>query len=174
MHPELIRSLARFKEEMAHVDEVAHVLLTGHLLLEESLSMIIDQYIFHREHIGEARLTFHQKSLIVRSLCLRKNLFGEWDLLAAINTLRNDLAHKLNSIEREKKLQKVKTIYFREAAGMELIEEIKKQTDAVVLSYACGHCTGFLATFEADSKAYRKMVYTMDRNMNPDLPEFKL
>jgi len=98
MNPELLRSIDRFRQEMESVDEVAHVLLKGHLLLEEALSAIIDQYVFHREHLTQARLTFAQKILLARSLCLRKNMLGEWELIAAINALRNDLAHRLREI----------------------------------------------------------------------------
>jgi hypothetical protein len=174
MFPELARSIERFREEMANVDEVTHVLLKGHLLLEEAISLILDQYVFHLEHLAEARLSFHQKTLLARSLCLRKNQFGEWELLGAINALRNDLAHHLNSPNREKKLGRVKEIYFHETAGYEHIEDVKKESDAVILFHACAHCAGFLASFEGDSKAFRQMVHAMDRGMNPDLPEFEL
>src|SRR5688572_30754256 len=119
MHPELNRAIERFREEMASIDEVAHVLLKGHLLLEEAISLILDQYVFHREHVANARLSFHQKSLLARALCLRKDRLGEWEVIAAINALRNDLAHKLNSPGRGSKLATVKELYFREAAGLE-------------------------------------------------------
>lgn len=174
MNPELLRLIDRFGKEMESVDEIAHVLLKGHLLLEEGISAVLDQYVFHREHLAQARLTFAQKALLARSLCLRKNKFGEWELIAAINALRNDLSHRLNSPEREKKLGVVKDLYFREATGFDRIEEVKKESDAVILFNACAHCAGFLATFEADSKSFRRMVHSLDRGMNPDLPEFKL
>jgi hypothetical protein len=109
-------------------------------------------------HLAEARFSFAQKALLARSLCLRKNKFGEWDLIAAINSLRNDLAHKLNSPDRAKKLAVVKELYFREAAGYDRIDDMKNESDAVILFNACAHCAGFLATFEADSKAFRRMV----------------
>ena len=166
---------SRFREEMERVDELAHVLLKGHLLIEESLARIHDQYVFHREYVGEARLTFNQKMNLVRSLCLRKCDFGEWDLIASINSLRNELAHRLQSPEREKRFSKVKAIYLREIAqSAELVEVVKRQTDANVLMNAMAHCTGFLARFEADSKLFRGMVHAMDRELNPGLPEFDL
>jgi len=174
MNPEAARSIERFSDEMTNVDEVAHVLLKGHLLLEEAISLILDQYVFHREHLSQARLSFHQKTLLARSLCLRKNKFGEWDLIAAINALRNDLAHNLNSPDRAKKLATLKEIYFRQADGLEQIDDIKKESDASILFCACAHCAGFLATFESDSKAFRRMVHTMDRGINPKLSEFDL
>jgi len=68
----------------------------------------------------------------------------------------------------------VKDLYFREAAGFDRIEDVKKEPDAVILFNACAHCAGFLATFESDSKFFRRMVHSLDRGMNPDLPEFEL
>src|SRR5687767_14766676 len=88
---ELTASIERFHEEMKSIDEVAHVLLKGHLLIEETLTEIIEQYIFHREHIAKARLSFAHKMHLAQGLCLRKNTLGEWELIAAINALRNDL-----------------------------------------------------------------------------------
>jgi len=174
MHPDLLASIERFREEMGTVDEVVHVLLKGHLLLEEGLSAILDQYVFHREHLEDVRLAFAQKMHLAKALCLRKNTIGEWDLISAINSLRNNLAHQLNSPDRAKRLTKVKDLYFREAAGFERIEDVKNEPDVVVLFNACAHSAGFLSTFLADSRSFRQMVFAMDRQMNPDQPAFAL
>jgi hypothetical protein len=174
MHTDLLASLDRFQAEMESVDEVAHVLLKGHLLIEEALSAVLEQYVFNREHLEEARLTFAQKTQLARALCLRKNKFLEWQLVLGINTLRNDLAHKLNSAERSKKLENVKTLYFREAAGFEEVEQLKRESDAVILYHACAHCAGFLSTFLADSRGFRSLLHAMDRQLNPDFPPFEL
>jgi len=174
MLPEMHHAMQRFQQEMEQVDDVAHVLLKGHLLIEEGVNRVLEQYVFHREHLREARLSFHHKVLLARALCLRKNTFGVWELIGAINSLRNVLAHSLQSPERQKKLATLKAIYFREAAEFESIEEVKKQSDAAILTRACSHCGGFLATFEGDSKAFRQMVHAMDRTINPDEPEFEL
>lgn len=174
MTVDLSGSTKRFQEEMSHIDPVTHVLLKGHLLIEETLVRILEQHVFHREHLPETRLTFNQKMLLCRAFCLRKNRLGEWELVAALNTLRNDLAHRLSSEERARKVQRVKDIYFREAAGYEGIEEVKKEDDAVVVMNACAHCEGFLRSFEADAASLRRFIHTMDRSLNPDLPEFEL
>lgn len=174
MKNEILKLVERINAEIVTVDEVAHVLLKGHLLLEESLSRIIEQYVFHREHISEARLTFSQKVSLARALCLRKNNIGEWDLISSINSLRNELAHRLNSPERDKKLSRVRDIYFREAAGFKHIEEIKKESDQVILLNACAHCAGFLASFESDSRDFRKIIHSIDRQIHPDRQEIDL
>ncbi len=170
---ELSESIQRFRQEMQHVDEVVHVLLKGHLLIEESLTRILEQHVFHRQHIADARLTFKQKVALGRALCLRKDHLGEWEMLAAINTLRNEVAHKLHSAERDKKLARVKQLYFREATTLAGLDDDKKQSDSVILFYACAHCAGFLASFESDSRVFRQMVHSMDRTLNKDLPEFE-
>jgi hypothetical protein len=174
MFPALQASIDRFTREMSTIDEMVHVLLKGHLLLEEALALIIDQHVFHREDVAEARLSFAQKLNIAKSLCLRKNKLGEWDLVAAINGLRNDLAHRLNSPDREKKLERVKSIYFREAADFGRIETIKAQSDHEIVFAACAHCAGFLATCAEDLRHLRQAIYAMDRQMNPGLPSFEL
>jgi len=99
---------------------------------------------------------------------------GEWQLISFINSLRNELAHKLNSPNREKKLHQLKEVFFKEAAGFEKIDEIKKQSDPNIVLAACAECAGFLATFESDSKAYRNMIYSIDEQMHPDMPRFQL
>lgn len=174
MPPELDSLIERFRGEMESVDELAHVLLKGHLLLDEAITRILEQYVFHREHLQDARLSFQKKALLARSFCLRKNQLGEWDLIAAINGLRNDLSHRLNSPDRERKFAKVKELYFRNAVGFGPIHELKEKSDQEILFRACAHCAGFLARFEKDSKSFRKMVHTMDRSMNPGQPEIEL
>ncbi|MFM0190644.1 hypothetical protein PQR25_33075 [Paraburkholderia nemoris] len=174
MKNEIEASLAQFATEMGTVDEMVHVLLKGHLLLEEALVRIIEQFVFYREHASEGRFSFSQKVHLCRALCLRKNDFGEWELIAAINALRNVVAHKLNSPEREKKFSKVKDIYLREAAAMKASEQLQAMKEHEIVLLACGHCLGFLTSFEADAKAFREIIYAMDRDRNPDQPAFEL
>jgi len=159
---------------MNQIDEVAHVLLKGHLLIEEALTRIIEKFTYHPQHLTEANLRFFQKVQIARALCLRKDQFGEWELILAINSLRNEVAHKLQSPNRDKKFDRVKEVYFREVAGFPEAAERRNASDATILMFACGHCTGFLGTYEEDAKSFRKMVHSMDRVMNPDQPPFDL
>lgn len=172
--PEFLRALERFTEEMSRIDEVAHVLLKGHLILEEQLVSIIEQYAFQRDHVQEARLSFTQKLAVARSFCLRKNTHGEWELIGALNALRNDIAHNLNSTKRASKLARVKELYFKEAAEYPKIEEVKKASDAEIVFHACAHCSGYLSSFADDSKAFRRVIYKLDREMNPSAPAFDL
>lgn len=164
----------RFEEEMESVDEIVHVLMKGHLLIEETLTSIIEQHLFHPEWLSDASLRFYQKSSIARSLCLRRDKLGEWTLMHALNAVRNTLAHKLQSGEREKRVARVRRTYFKEAPDGPEKDRLKDASDAAVIKAACAHCAGFLALFESDARAFRQMTHARDRALNPDEPEFKL
>ncbi len=170
MMPDLGVLTARFSEQMSRIDEVAHVVLKGHLLLEEALTRILEQYVFHREYLEGARLSFYDKMQLCRSLCLRKADYLEWDLLGALNALRNELAHTLDSPGREKKLSRVKVVYVSATRSGKIKEETQP---ADIIFLACAHCAGFLASFEADSRAFRQIVHSIDRSLNPESPEFE-
>lgn len=174
MTPEFDKARKRFEEEMQAVDEVVHVLVKGHLLIEEALTRVIELHLFHPEYLSDASLRFYQKSSIARALCLRKDKPGEWTLMHAINALRNTLAHKLQSEEREKRVARVRRTYFKEAPDGSDIEALREASDAAVIAAACAHCAGFLATFESDARALRQTIHTLDRGLNPNQPEFEL
>jgi hypothetical protein len=174
MSDDLANAIAKFQGEMSEVDDVAHALLKGHLLIEESLGGILDQFAFHRQHITEARLSFYNKMMLARAFCLRHDNVGEWELLAAINSLRNELAHNLQSPKREHKIGRVKELYFREGAGYGNLEEVKQQSDAIVLMFACAHCRGVLHSFEMEARSFRRMVHEIDRAQYPNEQPFEM
>jgi hypothetical protein len=127
-----------------------------------------------REHLETARLSFNQKLSLARALGLRKAGWGEWDLIVAINSLRNEVAHNLTSPKRATKMARVLELYSREAANLQGVEEIKAGGEVAVLYSACGHCVGFLSALAADSRALRGFIFTLDRSLNPDLPPFEM
>jgi hypothetical protein len=84
------------------------------------------------------------------------------------------MAHTLKPDDRQTKVQLVKDLYFHEAAECCGLDEIKKKKDSEIIFLSCVHCAGFLMSFEADSRAYRKMIHDIDRDINKDLPAFEL
>lgn len=171
MTTELQRSIERFQEQMRYVDDLAMVVLKGHLLIEEALTRIIEQFLFHPKHLADCKLSFFQKVQLAQGFCLRKNQLKIWDLILAINSLRNVLAHALESPERHKKMERVKLLYFEEATEMPETQEQKKQADYLIASYACALSAGFLSSFEIDARAFRQIVDAMDDVLNPGKQE---
>src|SRR4051812_28326134 len=106
-----IRNTERLSEQMRHIDELALVVLKGHLVLEEQLQRILDTFLFHPEYLDSARFHFAQKVYLARTMSLDEHANPMWDLILAINALRNDLAHALDSVKRQQKLDRVKELY---------------------------------------------------------------
>ena len=173
MTPEFEKAKRGFEEKMQAVDDVVHVLVKGHLLIEEALTRVIEPHLFHPEYLSDASLRFYQKSSIARALCLRKDKLGEWTLMHAINALRNTLAHKLQSEERDKRVARVRRTYFKEAPDSPDVAALREASDATVIVAACAHCVGFLASLESDAKALRQTIHALDRGLKPDPPELE-
>lgn len=129
----------------------------------------------HPAHFHDAKLSFDKKISVGRALCLRKDQMGEWDMLVALNELRNVLAHNLNSPKQRSKVERLRTLAVREASRLpEAREYFEASGDKEMILYSCGHILGFLGSFAEDAKGLRAMLHAMDRGINPDLPEFVL
>ena len=172
MSIELLEATARLQRELDNIDRVSVITMKCHMLLELHLKTIVEHHFFHPEHTFETHIGFHDWVCIARSLCLRKNRLGEWDLILAINRLRNEIAHPRGAERRTLLINQIKEIYIREAGVS--ADKIDAHSDEVIVVHAAAHCIGFLAEFEVDSKDFRQMVHTMDRSLNPDKPEFEL
>ena len=159
--------LAKFTEHFQHVDAVAQVVLKAHLLIEEALDRIVGKFVFHPEFLEDSRLTFAQKVDLARSMSLDAHGNPMWELVTAINALRNDLSHSLASTKREQKTRRVIETYLKLLDDKEESTRHKEEPDEQVLMVAAGFFLGFLTAFEAEVDRFRSVVEAMDRVMNP-------
>jgi hypothetical protein len=67
------------------------------LLAEEALDDLIRFYCTQPEHLDEVEIRFLVKARLARALSGHLVWTGLWPLLDALNTVRNDLAHNLDS-----------------------------------------------------------------------------
>lgn len=155
-----------FQEELAVVDAVAQVTLKGHLKIEELLEEILSLYLFHTEHLEDARLGFFQKLCIARALALRKNQVPIWKLIAAINALRNDLAHSKSGQKRQQKISTIRQLYIEETRESSEFSDHAKLPDEQLVAFSCALSIGFLHIFLEDSKAFKKHVSALDNTLN--------
>src|SRR5262245_32386458 len=105
---DLSPGLHRLVEQMGRIDEPALAVLKGQLLLEEQLDRILTRFVFHPEHLEQANLRFYQKVCVARSISLDEQVNPMWELVLAVNALRNELAHSLDSPRRQPKVERLK------------------------------------------------------------------
>ena len=131
------------------------------------LDSIISAYVFYPKFFEAANLRFPQKVSIARSLSLDEHENEMWDIAVRLNSLRNELAHALDSPKRAAKTQAVIDLYLRLSADMPNSDGLKDQPEHVVLSYAAGFFLGFLSSFRTEVNRLREYVNALDHVMNP-------
>ncbi len=155
--------LAELVQQVQYVDELATVVLKGHLVLEQVLVRIIGKFVHHSQHVPD-RLQFAQRVGLARSMSLDEADNSMWDLLLAVNTLRNKLAHSLESAERQKAYDRLKEVYVAEVGDARIAGDEEPHHLAL---YALAHCLGFLGSFESEVERFKEHVDAMDRIVNP-------
>ena len=140
----------KFVEHFATVDATAQIVLKGHLLIEETLDSILGKFVFHSAHLESANLRFAQKIDLARSVSLDEHNNEMWELVKAINSLRNELSHSLKSAKRQQKAQRVIELYLKLLDNAEMSNRHKNESEEVVLMWATSFFLGFLSAFEAE------------------------
>jgi hypothetical protein len=168
--PETREHLAKYRDEFAkrlgEIDDLASVVLKGHLLLEVVLDNIISVIFFHAEHVHDGRFRFAQKVRIARAHCLRKDRLLTWNHILAVNALRNEVAHSFEGERRGEKLERLRQSLLADAAP-EVAEELRDLPAVDLVLYACAICVGFLGKYEHDLRALRRYVDALDATPDP-------
>ncbi len=105
--------IEKVTQHFSDVDPLTQVVLRGHLLLEERLNATLRHSLYNPELLDKMKLNFHHKMLFAQSFAVSKRGAGIWELIAAINTLRNGIAHSLDEEQRRKQFQRVRELYLR-------------------------------------------------------------
>src|SRR5436309_2821356 len=101
MTPRTEDFIAEITKHFREVDELTQVVLKGHLLLEERFNSILLNSVYNPEGLDRWKLSFNQKLHLAKAFCISPHREGTFELLTAINSLRNGIAHSLD----EKKLK---------------------------------------------------------------------
>lgn len=149
--------------QVQDIDDLAHVVLKGHLVLEQCLVRIIGEFVHHADHLPD-RIQFAQLVGLARSMSLDEADNSMWNLVLALNTLRNKLAHSIDSSERQQAYERLLQAYVREIGGA---GSARDEEPHHVALHALAHCRGFLGSFESEVKRFKEHVQAMDRIVNP-------
>lgn len=167
MDEHFLKIQEQFREHFEHVDATTQIILKGHLLIEESLNSILEQFVFHPEFMESANLRFAQKIDVARSMSLGDHENPMWELAIAINSLRNELAHSLKSEKRDQKTKRVREVYSKLVDHTELRDRREGDPDEVILMWAVSYFLGFLTGFRREVGRFKELVDAMDRAINP-------
>ena len=89
--------IERVRKHLPAGNDLTLIALKGHLLAEEALDDLIRLYCKQPEHLDDVEIRFMVKARIARALSGHIVWIGLWPLIDALNSVRNDLAHKLES-----------------------------------------------------------------------------
>ena len=156
----------RFCETLQSPEDLAFVLLKGHLLIEEKLDSILCTIVAHGEYLDKARLTFHTKAVVAQSMSWSQHANEMWKLVYSINTLRNQLAHSLEPNELESKLGVVLNTHAEISKNDPNFASIASLSSMGQLYAAIVYCLGFLTSYERDAQFYRKTIDSLYKTLS--------
>jgi hypothetical protein len=101
-----IESFRRFIQKLPHGKDPILVILKGHLLVEEQLRQIVDEHVKNPRALAKARFSCAQVICLAEAFCSdRAAASWLWEALRNLNSLRNDIAHKIEPEEFEKRVR---------------------------------------------------------------------
>ena len=156
--PDMFSHLDQYLTHMPQSDDLTLVVLKGHLLLEEKLERIITRYLPNPQHLDAARLSFFSRLSLARAMCWSHHSSDMWPIIEALNTLRNDLAHNLESDKLEQRIARFETLLYESVEHPELDDRFKAETQTGRVRLAVAYLLGFLNRFEIDVEAFRRQT----------------
>jgi hypothetical protein len=96
-----VEAFRRFLKFLPHGRDLELVILKAHLLIEEQIWHLLTERVHNPEALRRANLSAAQKINLAQSFFPVDHDPGLWKSLQTLNTMRNDIAHTIES----KKLQ---------------------------------------------------------------------
>ena len=163
----------RFAGELNQVDDVAQIVLKGHLIMEGLMTEAIETFVLHGEFVETARLQVNQKIALCRAISTSDQNNKMWELVSSVNSVRNALSHSLEPDRRSKAIQNLRGIYEREfknmpnaATGIPIGIEKEIPPDTAVCLYAIAASLGYLHAHLAEVRRLKSFVIKLDKALN--------
>lgn len=98
-------AILRLAKHLPSVDDMTLIVLKGHLLIEEQLISILESTLQYPKALDEVRMTFAHRLSLVKALKYRDENSWVWEAIGKLNSIRNDLAHKLEPSKLNEKVE---------------------------------------------------------------------
>lgn len=164
---------ARFTDELREVDDVAQIVLKGHLVMESLMTEAIETFLLHGEFVDAARLQVHQKIALCKGISVSDQSNKMWDLVSSVNSVRNALSHSLDPNRRSKAIQNLRGVYEQQFKDMPdsvngIPNGIEKNipADTALCLYAIAASLGYLHAHLAEVRRLKSIIVEIDAVMN--------
>jgi hypothetical protein len=140
-----------FNKHIGEFDALATTVLKAHFLVEKRLVQLLQSLARCPDYLELGRTTgFDRKVKLLRAFAPLGN-DGRWQIVAALNTVRNNVAHKADGPERKQALQKLRETWKPFLRGNP--DASDEWADYNILVAATLECFAFFSTIEAQIKA---------------------
>ncbi|MGJ5175273.1 hypothetical protein ACQR16_10130 [Bradyrhizobium oligotrophicum] len=154
---EVKKRIAAAQERRKKIIDLRLAVLEGNLVVEEALNGFLEAALFNPEHLNIPRINFSNKGNFAISLAAARGKDEMWDVLWAINQLRNELAHNIDSKKIDEKVAFLRKTYVA-ALEPKPAEYAKTLSDKDLVDQACSVCAGFLGQLTSEAKMRRGIV----------------
>jgi len=158
-----------YRQQLGEIDEVAKLILNGHLEVEAELDEVLKAIFLHPKHLLENRLTFVQKAQIARAYAIRQNEWPHWRLIKALNAVRNEAAHGKRTERRTKKIAELQT-FILQAVNLKVQERLKVAGEEEIVVTAAAIVSGYLTHLRDSILSMRHHFELLDEEMFSDEP----
>jgi hypothetical protein len=158
MDEHLMPELEGLKKHMPEGNDLDTIVLKGHLLIEEGLIRTIRTIIAHGDMLERVRLTFAQTAAIAQAMCWGRHGDETWDVIVALNVLRNSIAHQLESPKLRANVQRLLDAFDKAVNDSEYKAQRGSVSEPEKIKDAIAFVLGFLGSYEGDAKGYRQLV----------------
>lgn len=136
---EIKKRVTAAQERRKKIIDLRLAVLEGHLLMEETLNDFIGAALFNPEQFKLTRVNFHTKGNFAVSLAANRDKDEMWAVFWAINQLRNEMAHNLDSEKIAEKMSFLRKTYI-DALEPKPPAYAKTRGDEDLVDSACGVC----------------------------------
>lgn len=108
---EFKKRLDEAKQRSKKIDELRVEVIKGQLQIEEALDGFLAKALFNPDHVNIEGMNFHPKAKLALALSLNEDRDPLWAVLWAVNQLRNEIAHEIDSKEIDQKMKFLRKKY---------------------------------------------------------------
>jgi hypothetical protein len=102
-----IEAFRRFVTMLPHGQDPVLVVLKGHLLIEEQLRQIVDEHVKRPKALMKAQFSCSHVICLAEAFCDDRAASWLWESLRNLNSLRNDIAHKIEPKKFQERLARI-------------------------------------------------------------------